>query len=166
MGFCLLIHIFALQMLLASSAYPAMSNTFSMWDDRVAEGEKMRAKKIYNRLMVGTCMAFEQALGTWKARFPMMLGVLCYKILKCVTLILASMTMHNFIVKTGGGWLENLPEEAVEGVNDDVGPEGPGAADIENCLTMNAITEVVYNPFCDLFILGGTQRRRRMAPTE
>ena len=51
--------------------------------------------------------------------------------------------MHNFIVKTGGGWLENPPEEAVEGVNDDVGPEGPGAADIENFVTMNAITEVV-----------------------
>ena len=53
------------------------------------------------------------------------------------------MTMHNFRVKTGGGWLENPPEEAAEGVNDDVGPEGLGAADIENFVTMNAITEVV-----------------------
>ena len=93
--------------------------------------------------MAGTHVAVEQALGTWKARFLMMLGVLCCKIANCVTLILASMTMHNFIVTTGGGWLENLPEEAVEGVNDDVGPEGPGAADIENFVTMNAITEVV-----------------------
>ena len=51
--------------------------------------------------------------------------------------------MHNFIVKTRGGWLENPPEEAVKGVNDDVGLEGPDAADTENFVTMNEITEVV-----------------------
>ena len=70
----------------------------------------------------------------------MMLGVFHYNIPNCVTLILASMMMHNFIVKTGGGWLENPPEEAVEGVDDDIGPEGPGATDIKSFVTMNAIT--------------------------
>ena len=111
-------------------------------------------------------MAVEQALGTWKAKFLMMLGVFPYKILNCVTLILAYMMMHNFIVKTGGGWVENPLQEAVEGVDDDVGLEGLGAADIENFVTMNTITEVVQDPFFDQFILGGTQCRCRMAPAE
>ena len=88
-------------------------------------------------------MAVEKALRTWKSRFPMMLGVLRYKIPNCITLILASMMMHNFIVMTGSGWLENPTEEALEGVSNDVGPGGLGAADIENFVTMNAITEVI-----------------------
>ena len=93
--------------------------------------------------MANMRVAVEQALGTYKVRFPMMLGVVCYKIPNCVTLILALMMMHNFIVKTGDGWLENPPEEAVKVGKDDVGLEGLGAADNQNLVTMNAITEVV-----------------------
>ena len=165
MGFYLLIHILALQILLADNANLATSNTLSMWDDRVAEDADMQARKrrCY-RLMVGMHVAVEQALGTWKSSFPMMLGILRYKIPNCITLILVSMIMHNFIVKTGGGWLENPTEEALEGVSNNVGPEGLGAADIENFVTMNAIAEVVYDAFFDRFILGGAQCR--IAPTE
>ena len=35
----------------------------------------------------------------------------------------------------------------MEEVSNDVGPGGPGAADIENFVTKNAITELVYDPF-------------------
>ena len=55
----------------------------------------------------------EQSFGTWKQRFPMVLGVVRVQTKQVARIVQATLALHNFIIKSGGGYIE-VPENVLE----------------------------------------------------
>ena len=96
-----------LQVILGDNAYPASPTVVKIYEDRVQWDQDTRRKqRRFNHLMSGTRVIVEQALGMLKQRFRCLLIPLPFALPQSRTVILACIILHNFVVRTGGGFLQ------------------------------------------------------------
>ena len=117
-----------LQVILGDNTYPALPTVLKIYEDRVQwDHDTRRKRRHFNRLMSGTCVVVEQALGTLKQRFRRLLVPLPFVLLQSCAVILACIILYNFVVRTGGGFLQvpDLVDMAAEEDGDLVGEVAP-----------------------------------------
>ena len=96
-----------LQVILGDNAYPASPTVLKIYEDRVQwDQDTRRKRRCFNCLMSGTRVVVEQALGTLKQRFRRLLVPLPFALPQSRAVILACIILHNFVVRTGGGFLQ------------------------------------------------------------
>ena len=64
-------------------------------------------------------MLVEQVYGTWKVQFPYLREIMSLNMDNCVTIIIATALLHNFLVLQGNGYLED-PEVSSDDSEPDV----------------------------------------------
>lgn len=94
-------------MLLGDNAYPASDSLITMYK---VEGPMLadarRRRKRYNKILAKTRVVSEQAFGTWKQRFPIVLGIVRNNLKQVPRIIQCTLALHNFVVMTGGGYIQ------------------------------------------------------------
>ena len=96
-----------LQVILGDNAYPASPTVLKIYEDHVQLDQDTRRKqRCFNRLMSGTCVIVEQALGMLKQHFRFLLIPLPFALPQSHAVILACIILHNFVVRTSGGFLQ------------------------------------------------------------
>ena len=77
-------------------------------------------RRRYNKIAAGGRVLVEQVYGTWKARFPYLRETMRLNMENCVTVIIATVLLHNFLVLQRNGYLED-PEVSSDDSEPDVG---------------------------------------------
>ena len=96
-----------LQVILGNNTYPESPTVLKIYEDRVQwEQDTRRKRRRFNRLMSGTCVVVEQALGMLKQSFRCLLVLLPFALPQSHAVILACIILHNFVVRMGGGFLQ------------------------------------------------------------
>ena len=96
-----------LQVILGDNAYPALPTVLKIYKDRVQwDQDTRRKRRHFNHLMSGACVVVEQALGMLKQCFRCLLVPLPFVLPQSRAVILACIILHNFVVRTGGGFLQ------------------------------------------------------------
>ena len=107
-------------MLLCDSAYPSTRQTLCIYKLFAAEGPVENAKRRrFNKIAAGGRVLVEQVYGTWKVRFPYLRETMRLNMENCVTVIIATALLHNFLVLQGNGYLED-PEVSSDDSEPDV----------------------------------------------
>ena len=91
-----------------------------------------RRRKRHNRIVSGTRILVKQSIGTLKMRFPILRGEMRFKPHICAKIFMTCIILHNFLISTGAGFIEDVsheqvPElgiEAEENAEDNAGPSG------------------------------------------
>ena len=116
------------QVILCDNAYQAFPTVLKIYEDCVqCDQDTRRKRRRFNRLMSGTHVVVEQALGTLKQRFRHLLVPLPFALPQSHAVILACIILHNFVVRTGGRFLQ-VPDPvdmAAEEDGDVVGEVAP-----------------------------------------
>ena len=95
------------QVILCDNAYQAFPTVLKIYEDRMQwDQDTRRKRRRFNHLMSGTRVVVEQALGMLKQRFRRLLVPLPFALLQSRAVILACIVLHNFVVRTGGGFLQ------------------------------------------------------------
>ena len=93
-------------MLLADLAYPASNRVLTIFKEEAAATYEERLKRRhYNKLLSKTRVISEQSFGTWKQCFPMVLGVVRVRTKRVAHIVQATLVLHKFIIKSGGGYI-------------------------------------------------------------
>ena len=107
-------------MLLCNSAYPSTWQTLCVYKFFAAEGQVENAKRRrFNKIAAGGRVLVEQVYGTWKARFLYLRETKRLNMKNCVTVIIVTALLHNFLVLQGNGYLED-PEVSSDDSEPDV----------------------------------------------
>ena len=95
-------------MLLCDSAYPSTWQILCIYKFFAAKGPVDNSKRRrFNKIAAGGKLLVEQVYGTWKARFPYLRETMRLNMENCVTVIIATALLHNFLVLQGNGYLED-----------------------------------------------------------
>ena len=105
---------------MADSAYPARSNMLVLYKrSRAATPDEARKRRRFNLLCSSGRVIVESTIGTMKARLPYVFDAMRQrKLANAAKIITACVCIHNFLVKTGSGYLE--VDEPPEGWDLDV----------------------------------------------
>ena len=96
-----------LQVIFGNNTYPASPTVLKIYEDNVQwDQDTRRKRRHFNHLMSGTCVVVEQALGTLKQRFRRLLVPIPFALPQSCAVILACIILHNFVVRTGGRFLQ------------------------------------------------------------
>ena len=86
-------------MLLCDSSYSSTQQTLRVHKLFAAEGQVENAKRRrFNKIGAGGRVLVEQVYGTWKVRFPYLRETMRLNMENCVTVIIATTLLHNFLV--------------------------------------------------------------------
>jgi hypothetical protein len=97
---------------MGDNAYPCLDKLIPVYPKEAGLTEvEVRARKRFIMLLSSARIMVEQAIGTMKMRFPVLLSTMRMKRENCGAIILACCVLHNFLIDTGSGYLESIPEE-------------------------------------------------------
>ena len=121
---------FILQVILADSGYGCSRHIIPLYKELEGMGNnERRARRRFNRLAASTRIIVEQAIGTLKMRFPILMDGLRLRPRNCSRVILCCITLHNFLINTGGGFYDAYEEDKEQ---DSEGPEREDAGEEQN----------------------------------
>lgn len=100
------------QWIMGDNAYPCLSKLVPVFPKEAGlDQAELYARKRFNMLMSSARILVEQGLGTMKMRFPILRNEMRVKRRNCGRIIDAVASLHNFLLDTGSGYLEAIPEE-------------------------------------------------------
>ena len=95
-------------MILGDSAYPCSKHLVAVYkDDQQATAATARRRRRFNKLVSSTRIVVEQSIGTLKMRFPVLQQTMRVKATNASKIMLACAAIHNFLINTGAGVLDN-----------------------------------------------------------
>ena len=105
---------------LCDSTYPSTQQTLCIYKLFAEEGPVENTKgRRFNKIAAGGRVLVEQVYGTWKVRFLYLRETMRLNMANCVTVIMATALLHNFLVLQGNGYLED-PEVSSDDSEPDV----------------------------------------------
>ena len=111
-----------MQLLLCDSAYPRRRHLLPVYKQEAGLSEEERRKrKRFNKLCSAGTVLVESTLGTLKTRMPYVYDEMRQrKLQNSAKVIMCAVSIHNFLVKTGSGYLDvQLHEEPEDEEADD-----------------------------------------------
>lgn len=102
-------------MILADSGYPALPKLIPVYKNYVGTDQhEAQRRERFNKLAASSRILVEQCIGTLKLRWPYVHTVFRCRIKNAAKIILTCAGLHNFLIQTGSGYLEEGWEDTDE----------------------------------------------------
>lgn len=104
-----------LQVILGDNAYPALKHLLPIYRDvQGLSAVEQRRRTRYNKVIASTRILVEQSIGTLKMRWPILRGQMAHQPPLASKILLTCITLHNFLINTGYGFIENISEQVLQ----------------------------------------------------